>query len=42
MKMTISLAWYDMWIGAYWDQSKRILYICPLPMVLVTIKRVKG
>ena len=24
-------AWYDMWIGAYWDRGKRRLYVCPVP-----------
>ena len=24
-------AWYDLWIGAYWDQAKRRLYVLPLP-----------
>ena len=26
-------AWYDMWIGAYWDKNKRRLYILPLPCI---------
>lgn len=30
-------AWYDLWIGAYWDRKVRVLYICPLPMVGVKL-----
>lgn len=37
-RITVTLAWYDMWIGAYWDSKKRILYICPLPMILIEVK----
>lgn len=24
-------AWYDLWIGAFWDQKKRRLYVMLLP-----------
>lgn len=36
-RITIFFAWYDMWVGAYWDRNKRILYVCPLPMLVVAI-----
>jgi hypothetical protein len=26
-------AWYDLWIGAFWDQRKRRLYVLPLPCI---------
>ena len=26
-------AWYDLWIGAYWDRSRRRLYVLPIPCV---------
>lgn len=26
-------AWYDFWVGLYWDQAKRRLYILPIPMI---------
>lgn len=38
MKSPIHFAWYDFWIGWYYNQKKRILYICPLPMVVIEIK----
>jgi hypothetical protein len=30
-------AWYDLWIGAFWDARKRRLYILPLPCIGVVI-----
>jgi len=26
-------AWYDLWVGAYWDRKMRRLYVLPLPML---------
>ena len=31
-------AWYDFWIGVYWDQKKRALFILPLPMLGIKIQ----
>lgn len=30
-------AWYDFWIGAYYDKSRRKLYILPVPCIGVSI-----
>ena len=24
-------AWYDVWVGGYWDRARRRLYLLPLP-----------
>lgn len=26
-------AWYDFWVGVYFDRTKRRLYVLPLPCV---------
>lgn len=40
--MTIEplFAWYDLWVGAFWDRAKRKLYIFPVPCfgVVITFK----
>jgi hypothetical protein len=34
MRFKLFLAWYDFWIGAYYDRKKKILYINPIPCVV--------
>ena len=31
-------AWYDLWIGAFWDAGKRRLYVLPLPCIGIVIQ----
>lgn len=35
--MKVKFAWYDCWVGAYWDRQARVLYVCPLPMLVVVV-----
>jgi hypothetical protein len=37
--IAINFKWYDLWIGAYWDRKNHILYICPLPCIVITSHR---
>jgi hypothetical protein len=29
------LAWYDIWVGVYYDVGHRTIYVCPLPIVVL-------
>lgn len=33
MKIRPLFAWYDLWVGAFWDKAKRKLYVLPIPCV---------
>jgi hypothetical protein len=37
MSIRLLFAWYDLWIGAYWDRTARKLYVLPLPCVGVVV-----
>lgn len=39
MKITIFFAWYDFWIGFYWDRKNKIFYFCPIPMICFKIEK---
>ena len=36
-RLTVSLAWFDLWIGVF--ISKDAVYICPLPCILLKWRR---
>ncbi len=38
MSIRPMFAWYDFWIGAFWDASKCRLYLFPIPMFGVMIQ----
>ena len=38
MSIGFVMAWYDLWIGFYWNQTKRRLYFLPLPCIGIYIE----
>lgn len=36
--MRVFFAWYDFWVGAYWDKAAKTLYVCPLPCIVLQLK----
>lgn len=42
LKVTFFIAWYDFWVGWFYDRKKRVLYVAPWPMFVFKIKRGKG
>ena len=39
MKVKLFFAWYDFWVGFYWDRQKRALYVAPLPCLVFKFER---
>jgi len=37
MKISLVFAWYDLWVGAYWDRRNRHLYLLPVPCIGIRI-----
>lgn len=39
IKLKLLFAWYDLWVGLFYDVEKKTLYVFPVPMfgVVVTV-----
>ena len=38
MKLRMFFAWYDAWVGFYWDAKRRVLYVCLVPCVVLAVE----
>ena len=38
MHVELLFAWYDLWIGAYWDRKNKALYLLPLPCLGIVVR----
>ena len=38
MTVRFMFAWFDCWVGAFWDRARRRLYLFPLPMLGVVVQ----
>lgn len=41
-RVSLVLAWYDLWVGVYWDRKARALYVLPIPMLGIVIRFGRG
>jgi hypothetical protein len=36
-RVSLFFAWYDFWVGFYYDRKGRWLYVCPIPMICLAV-----
>jgi hypothetical protein len=36
--MKIEFKWFDIWIGVFIDTKQRKVYICPVPMIVISFE----
>jgi hypothetical protein len=40
VRIKLIFAWYDLWVGFFFDRKKQILYIFPIPCVAINLQTV--
>jgi hypothetical protein len=38
MHIRLELAWWEFWVGVFWDRRSRTLKVLPVPMIGVAIQ----
>ena len=38
MRVRPIFAWYDLWVGFFWDREKRRLYFFPVPCIGLVVE----
>jgi hypothetical protein len=38
-RVKVFWAWYDGWVGYFWESKKRCLYVCPIPWLVFRAHR---
>lgn len=38
MKIKLMFAWYDLWVGFFWDRKLKKLYFFPVPTIGICIQ----
>jgi len=41
MKIRFFFAWFDLWVGAYYDRKLQVLYVCLLPCCVIRLETSK-
>jgi hypothetical protein len=39
LEINLRILWYDFWIGFYYDRKDKILYFCPIPMIVFRFQK---
>ena len=38
LKIELNFRWFDIWIGVYIDTKNRAIYVCLIPMIVLSIR----
>jgi hypothetical protein len=41
VEVTPFFRWFDLWVGAYVDTTNETIYVCPVPMFGLKVRRLR-